>query len=217
MKRESLKAKQTRAANCLARLRETYGEVACGLEFDNDPWKLLVMGILAAQCTDKRVNLVSKNLFQQFPTCRDFAEAEIADVAEAICSLGLYQRKAEHIVASAKIIVNKFESQVPVAMTDLLSLPGVGRKIANLVRNDYFKLPGMVVDTHNMRVSKRLALAKGKNPLQIEKELTAVVETAEWGNYGHYMVEHGRNVCQARKPLCQACCLSGLCPSADNV
>lgn len=214
MNGESIKKRKERVLLCLQKLRETYGEVACGLNFENDPWKLVVMGILAAQCTDKRVNTVATTLFKKFPTVADFAAADVQSVARAVASCGLYQRKAEHIVACARILEKNFNSQVPSDMDALLTLPGVGRKIANLVRSDYFALPGMVVDTHNMRLSARLAFSQANNPTSVEKELVKIVPENEWANYGHYMVEHGRNVCSARKAACAACCLRELCPSA---
>lgn len=214
MNGESIKKRKERVLLCLQKLRETYGEVACGLNFENDPWKLLVMGILAAQCTDKRVNTVATTLFKQFPAVADFAAADVQSVAQAIASCGLYQRKAEHIVACARLLEENFNSQVPSDMDALLTLPGVGRKIANLVRSDYFALPGMVVDTHNMRLSARLGFSRANNPTSVEKELVKIVPENEWTDYGHYMVEHGRNVCSARKAACADCCLRELCPSA---
>lgn len=203
--------KKELAHYCLACLQKTYGPVFCGLDFQGDTWHLLIMGILSAQCKDERVNAVSKDLFRLLPDAGSCAEVSETEIAQRIKSLGLFRSKAAHIKRTATVLIEKFQGKVPDNMEDLLTLPGVGRKVANLVLSDGFKQPGMVVDTHNLRLSYRLGLTDHKDPVTVEKDLCALLEPEHWSDYGHYMVTHGRAVCHARKPECSRCVLASVC------
>lgn len=188
-------------------LREIYPDALCSLTWDGDPWRLLVMGMLSAQCTDERVNKVCPALFGRFPAVSDMAAADPAEVAEYIRSCGFWRVKSENLVASARRIVSVFGGEIPTAMEDLLSLPGVGRKIGNLVRGDAFGLPGIVADTHCIRINGRLGFYPEtlKDPAKVEKILDGIVPKEEQSDYCHRMVLFGREYCDARKPRCGEC------------
>ncbi len=187
----------------------------CALESGGDPWRLLVMARLSAQCTDARVNAVSVELFKKYPTVYDMANADINELEEAVKSCGLYRTKAASIKAAAQIVIEKHGGEVPSDMDRLLELPGVGRKIANLVRGDLFGLGGIVADTHCIRICGRLGFypTELKDAVKVEKILTPLVPTEEQTEFCHRLVWFGRQICSARGAKCGECGLKELCPS----
>ncbi len=191
-------------------LDREYPEADCTLE-NKEPFRLLVSAILAAQCTDERVNLVGKTLFVAYPDPKAFAQAPLAELEEAVRPCGFYHVKARSIQASAMRILSSFGGEVPRTMDELLSLPGVGRKIANLVLGDCFGTPGVVVDTHAMRLSRRIGLSDADTPERIERDLLRIVPPERQTDFGHLLVAHGRKFCIARRPRCPACPLRPLC------
>ncbi len=209
MKRLNDKEKMARVIETLAKSVRS----DCALEFQGDPWKLLVMARLSAQCTDARVNTVCRELFKKYPTAEAMANADITELEEAVRSCGLFRVKAADIKAASAIICEKHGGSVPSDMNSLLELPGVGRKIANLVRGDLFGLGGMVTDTHCIRICGRIGFypETEKNPQKIEKILTPLVPTEEQTDLCHRLVWFGRDVCTARSPKCQECNISEVC------
>ena len=191
-------------------LTKTYGDTPCTLDFEN-AFQLLVSACLAAQCTDARVNMVTPALFAKYPSVQAFAEANVRDVEELIHSTGFYRNKAKNIVACAQVLMEKFDGKVPDNMEDLLSLPGVGRKIANLILGDIFGKPCIVVDTHCKRITGLLGLTKHTDPAKIEAELRKIVEPEYGSQFCHQLVEHGRAICIARRPQCAECGMSSVC------
>lgn len=201
-----------RASLVLARLKSRYPVLKTALHWNN-PWELLVATILSAQCTDVQVNKITPVLFQKWPEPVDLAHATVDEVAEVIRSAGFYRNKSKNIVASAKIIHSRHGGQVPSTMNDLLSLPGVARKTANIVLSGAFGInEGIAVDTHVKRISFRLGLTGSSNPDIIEKDLMPLFPATEWANVNHMLVFFGRDVCMARKPLCEKCELLDICP-----
>ncbi len=203
----------------MARLAVEYpGSAAdlCALAFSS-PFQLLAATILSAQTTDERVNLVTPGLFAAWPTPADLAVADPHQVEERIKSIGLFRAKARALVGMAAALEDRFEGEVPVAMDDLVTLPGVGRKTANVVRSVGFGLPGLPVDTHVGRLARRLGLTTEVDPPRVEAELNAVVRPAERGSLSLRLIVHGRRVCQARRPRCGDCILADFCPSAAVV
>lgn len=196
-------------------LAEEYPEAVCELDHEN-PFQLLVATILSAQCTDKRVNMVTPDLFAAYPTPEALAEAPLAHVEELIRSTGFFATKARNIVGMAQDLVNHFDSQVPGKMSDLVSLPGVGRKTANVVRSVALGLPGLPVDTHVARITGLLEITEHKDPVKIELELNPMVPAAERGEFSLRLILHGRRVCIARRPRCHECVLASFCPSAGD-
>lgn len=197
-------------------LCKTYGDVPCTLKYKN-PFELLVSSCLAAQCTDARVNMVTPALFKKYPTVEDFAKADVSDIEEMIHSTGFFRNKAKNIVSCANVLLERFDGKVPDNMEDLLSLPGVGRKIANLLLGDIFGKPCIVVDTHCMRITKLLGLTKNVTPAKIEMDLKKIVD-AEYGSmFCHQLVEHGRNICVARKPKCELCGMNTVCDHYNKI
>lgn len=191
-------------------LCKTYGETPCTLDFKT-PFQLLVSACLAAQCTDARVNMVTPALFARYPTVEAFANANISDVEELIRSTGFFRNKAKNIVACANTLLERFDGEVPDNMEDLLSLPGVGRKIANLLLGDVFGKPCVVVDTHCKRITGLLGLTKHTDPGKIEADLKKIVPPEYGGLFCHQLVEHGRNICIARRPKCGLCGMNTVC------
>jgi endonuclease-3 len=179
-------------------------------------YQLLVSVILSAQCTDARVNLVTPKLFQRFPTVVDMARATPAQVRPYIKTCGLYASKAKNIVGASRIIVQRFGGEVPATLDELVTLPGVGRKTANVVRSVAFAQPAIAVDTHVFRVANRLGLVRAKTAHKAELQLMKVVPKAQWSQAHHWLILHGRRVCHARKPECAGCVLVDLCPSAPK-
>ena len=199
------------AAEIVRLLEEEYPDALCSLEFDKD-YELLFSVRLSAQCTDERVNMVTPALFARFPTLEAFAAAEPEDVEPYIHSCGFFRAKARDIVLCARELLEKHGGRVPDTMEALTALPGVGRKTANLILGDVYGKPAVVVDTHCIRISNRLGLVDGlKDPVKIETALRELLPPEKSSDFCHRLVLHGRAVCQARKPNCEACCLKHLC------
>lgn len=192
-------------------LKQLYPEPACALDHAN-PLQLLIATILSAQCTDARVNLVTPALFARYKTARDFAESPPAELQELIKSTGFYKNKAKLIQACCTALVERFGGEVPRTLEELVSLPGVGRKTANVILGNAFATPGITVDTHVGRLSRRLGLTRHTDPVKVEFALMKLVPQSEWTAFSHRIILHGRQVCHARKPNCQACSLAHLCP-----
>lgn len=201
---------QAVALEVIKLLKTEYPEVKCALTYQK-PHELLIAVRLSAQCTDKRVNLVTPALFEKFPSVEAFAEAEVSDVEEYIKSCGLFHTKAKDIVEMCRVLRDVYGGKVPETIEDLVKLPGVGRKTANLIAGDLYGKPAMVCDTHVIRLTNRLGLAEGKDAVQVEKQLRAVVPPEEGLMMCHRLVWHGRGVCSARSPKCSECVLSGVC------
>jgi len=193
-------------------LTREYKVPRSALRFSN-PLQVLVATMLSAQCTDIRVNMVTPALFRKYRSVKDFANADLKELEQIIRSTGFYHMKARHIIDSSKMIVNDFHSQVPDSMENLLKLPGVARKTANMVLSEgYGKLVGIVVDTHVTRLSYRLGLTKNREPVKIEQDLMKIFPKSNWRALSHFLVFHGRAVCTAKKPKCEICSLRKLCP-----
>ncbi|OIO81453.1 MAG: endonuclease III [Candidatus Omnitrophica bacterium CG12_big_fil_rev_8_21_14_0_65_43_15] len=202
-----------RALQIIKLLKKEYPAVRVALDFSN-PIEILVATILSAQCTDKRVNIVTKDLFKKYGSVKDYAKADLKTFQKEIRSTGFYRNKAKNIVNAAKKIVNDFGGRVPDTMDGLVSLPGVARKTANIVLTSAFgKVEGIAVDTHALRLSKRLGLSRFSDPVKVERDLMAVVAKKDWGSVNFLLVNHGRAVCNAKKPLHDKCVLYDLCPS----
>lgn len=198
------------ALQAVEALKKEYPDAVCSLEY-TDPLQLLISTRLAAQCTDARVNMVTPALFERFKTVDDFAESTADEVAEYIKSCGLYKTKSRDIVAMAQMLRDEFGGVVPDNIDDLTKLPGIGRKTANLVCGDIFGKPAVVVDTHCIRITRRLGLHELKDQKKIEFALRKLLPPEESNDFCHRLVLHGRAVCQARKPMCEGCCMNGFC------
>ncbi len=204
-----------RALEILLRLKQHYPNATCALNYQT-PLQLLVSTILSAQCTDERVNLVTPALFARFPDAKAFAQAERSDIEELIHSTGFFRNKAKHIQGACQKIIRDFGGTVPQTMPELLTLPGVARKTANVVLAHAFGInAGVTVDTHVKRLSKRLGLTEQTDPVRIEKDLMQLLPQPDWENWSIRLIDHGRAVCDARKPKCAVCFLSDLCPSFE--
>lgn len=208
---ESNQQKQQRCKQVVKKLRELYPDAKCALRFQN-PLQLLIATILSAQCTDARVNMVTPGLFQRFQTADQFAGAKQEEVEAIIRSTGFYRNKAKNIIACCKAIVGIHDGKIPTTMEELVTLPGIGRKTANVVLGNAFGKPGLPVDTHVGRLSRRLGFSSSNDPVKIEFEIHALVEEKEWTMLGHRLIQHGREICSSRKPDCQHCKLSDICP-----
>ncbi len=202
-----------RAQKAMDAMDTEYPEAVCSLRSE-DPLQLLIATRLSAQCTDARVNLVTPVLFEKYKTAADFAGADIEDVEEIIKSCGLYKTKARNIIDMAQMILNDFDGKVPDNMEDLLKLPGIGRKTANLILGDVFGQPSVVTDTHLIRITNRLGLVNTKDPYKVEMALRKILDPARSGTFCHQIVWHGRKVCTARSPKCDKCCMADFCKSA---
>ncbi|MCU1398393.1 MAG: endonuclease [Acidimicrobiales bacterium] len=202
-----------RANEVARRLTQMYPEAICELDHTN-AFELLAATILSAQTTDARVNVVTPALFAQFPTAAALAAAEPAVVEEIIRSTGFYQNKTKSLIGMAVALLGRFNGEVPTSLEDLVTLPGVGRKTANVVRSVVFGLPGLPVDTHVGRLSRKLALTVQEDPVKVEQELNAYLPPAEWGPFSLRLILHGRRVCFAKKPQCEACLLEDICPAS---
>lgn len=195
-------------------LRREYPSSRTALQFET-PLQILVATILAAQCTDERVNKITPGLFQKYPTAADFARANQTELEAAIRPTGFFRNKAKSIIGASQKIVADFGGEVPDRMEDLITLPGVARKTANIVLSSGFrKVEGIAVDVHVKRLSGRLGLSKEHDPEKIERDLMTLVPKKDWLDFNYVMVDHGRKVCQARKPRCPQCAIRNLCPSA---
>ena len=204
-------------AEIIVELLEKEYEVAeCSLEYEKD-YELLFSVRLAAQCTDERVNMVTPALFEAYPTLQSLADADPSDIEPYIHSCGFFRAKAKDIVNASKILISDYNSRVPDNMEDLLKLPGVGRKTANLVLGDIYNIPSsVVVDTHCIRISNKLGLVDTKDPVKIERKLRELLPPEKSNDFCHRLVLHGRAVCNARKPKCEICCLREYCEYANN-
>jgi endonuclease-3 len=203
-----------RIGKIIARLRREYPDSRTAL-FHESPLQILIATILAAQCTDERVNKITPGLFEKYPTAADFAKADRAALEQEIRPTGFFRNKAKSIIGAAKTIVEDFGGEVPSTMDELLTLPGVARKTANIVLSSGFqKADGIAVDTHVRRLSGRLGLSRQTVPEKIEKDLMEIVPRTDWLDFNYMLVNHGRRVCRARKPLCLQCAIRKLCPSA---
>jgi len=191
-------------------LEECYPEPICALEYKKD-YQLLFAARLAAQCTDARVNLVTPVLYKRYPTLSALAGADITELENIVHPCGFYRVKARDIIAASAMLIGEFKGRVPDTMEDLLRLPGVGRKTANLILGDVYNKPAVVVDTHCIRLSNRLGLVNTKNPEKIENELREVLPPDKSSDFCHRLVLHGRAVCTARNPACSICCLANIC------
>ncbi|RME15270.1 MAG: endonuclease III [Bdellovibrio sp.] len=201
-----------RVQQIIRRFKKYYPNPQCALVHHN-PLELLVATILSAQCTDERVNEVTKTLFKKYRSAKDYAEAKLSELEKDIYSTGFYKNKARNIKACCRELVEKYHGKVPKDLESLVKLPGVGRKTANVVLGNAFGISsGIVVDTHVTRLSRRLGLVDSKNPQIIERELMKVVPKKDWIAFSHWLILHGRQICKARRPLCEKCFLEDLCP-----
>jgi len=208
-------AKQKRSLEILIRLKQLYPEATCTLNYQSQV-QLLVATILSAQCTDERVNQVTPDLFEQFPDAVALANAEIEVLENLVRSTGFYRNKAKNIQGACRLIVEKFNGEVPQRMEELLELPGVARKTANVVSAHAYGInQGVTVDTHVKRLTRRLGLTEHQDPIRIERDLIRLLPQEDWENWSIRLIYHGRAICKARKPECDACILVDLCPSAD--
>jgi endonuclease III len=217
MPKESVESadERRRVQGILSRLQENIPDAACALRHES-AYQLLVATILSAQCTDKRVNLVTPELFRRYPDAAALSGADPAELREVVRSTGFFRNKARNLIAAATAIARDFAGRVPDRMEDLLSLPGVARKTANVVLGTWFGIAdGVVVDTHVSRLSKRLGLTEATDPLKIERDLMAKVPRSHWIDFSHRLIHHGRRTCDARRPRCAECFLAELCPSAE--
>ena len=193
-------------------LTKTYPEIHCELDF-KDPLQLTVAVVLSAQCTDKRVNQVTPRLFKKYKTAKDYARAPLPEIEEIIHSLGFHHTKARHLQGLGRKIVEDFGGEVPATLEELITLPGVGRKTANVVLGHAFGIPGITVDTHFGRLSRRFKWSQSLDPVKIEFEVGELIPQKEWTNLSQRMIWHGRRICHSRKPACGACPLAKVCPS----
>ena len=207
--------KKERALRIVEALEEEYPDARCSLE-SRGALELLIATRLSAQCTDARVNLVTPALFAAYPTAEDFARADEADVGRLIYSCGFYKTKAHDIVAMCRMLLDEYGGRVPDTIEELIKLPGVGRKTANLIVGDIYGKPSIVCDTHCIRITNRLGLTDSADPVKVEKQLRPILPPEKSGMFCHRLVWHGRAVCTARSPRCDGCCLAPLCPSTAD-
>jgi len=193
-------------------LTKTYPDIRCELDFKN-PLELLVAVVLSAQCTDKRVNAITPALFKKYKKPKDYAKAPLAEIEEFIFSAGFHHVKARHLKGIGIKLVEEFDGRVPATLAELITLPGVGRKTANVVLGHAFDIPGITVDTHFGRLSRRFEWSKSMDPVKVEHEVGELIPQKEWTNLSQRMIWHGRRICHSRKPACGACPLAKTCPS----
>ncbi|HEX6862335.1 MAG TPA: endonuclease III [Thermoanaerobaculia bacterium] len=214
-RRESGKAKKARTAEILARLKPEYPNARVALDF-RSPLELLVATILAAQCTDERVNQVTPALFARYPAAKDYAAADLAELEVLVKTTGFFRNKAKAVKNLGTALMASHQGEVPRTLPELTALPGVGRKTANVILGNAFGLnEGIVVDTHVQRLSRRLGLTEETDPEKIERDLLPLVPREEWTVFANVLILHGRTICKARKPLCGSCPVAELCPSAE--
>jgi endonuclease-3 len=208
--------KQERALDIVSRLKQMYPKARVSLDFTN-PFELLIATMLSAQSTDVRVNIVTKSLFRKYPNPQAFASATQPEMERDVRQTGFFRNKAKAVIAASKAIMEKHGGEVPRTMEELTALPGVGRKTANVVLGNAFKMQvGIVVDTHVTRVSGRLGLTANVDPVKIEQDLMKLIPQKEWTVFSHRLIQHGRQICIARKPKCRECRINELCPSAEE-
>ena len=204
--------RKRQATKVVKRLRADFPDAECALVFDT-PVQLLVATILSAQCTDKRVNMVTRDLFKKYPTAVEFAQVRLSTLEKAVQSTGFFRNKAKNIKACCQQLVEHYDGEVPRDLKQLVELPGVGRKTANVVLGTALRLTtGVVVDTHVTRLSRRLGLTKEKDAVKIEQDLMELLPRKEWIDFSHRMIYHGRGVCGARRPQCEQCSMKRFCP-----
>ncbi|WP_313529963.1 endonuclease III [Anaerotignum sp.] len=208
--------KKEKVEKILTLLREQYGPTKCYLDHEN-PWQLLIATILSAQCTDDRVNIVTKDLFQKYKSVKDFAEADLKELEKDIHSTGFYHNKAKNIIACCQKLLMDHDGQVPSDLEDLTALAGVGRKTANVVRGNWYGIPSIVVDTHVKRLSNLLGLTKNQDPVKIEFDLMKIVPKDKWIDINTQLIAHGRKVCVARRPKCNECFLLEYCVGGQKL
>ena len=204
-----------RAERIIQSLKKTYPDAKCSLNYSS-PHELLVATILSAQCTDHRVNQVSKSLFKKYKAPQSFANVAIEKLAQDIHSCGYHNQKAKNIQGASFIIVEKYDGIVPSTMEELIQLPGVGRKTANCILGEIYGIPSMVIDTHMVRIMNLMGFTKSRDAKKIELELMEIFHKKDWIKLTHLIIDHGRAVCIARRPQCSACVLSSFCPSANS-
>ncbi|MCC6694059.1 MAG: endonuclease III [Candidatus Hydrogenedentes bacterium] len=209
--KKTLAAQRERALAVVRKLEAEYPEATCSLEY-RDPLHLLIATILAAQCTDARVNIVTKTLFKRYPGAKDYANAPEGELEEAIRTCGFYRQKAKSIREACRDIVERFGGKVPGTMEELLQLRGVGRKTANVLLAECFEPAGVIVDTHCRRLSNRLGFTTSNDPAKIEQDIMRLLPREHWRMYSHCLVFHGRAVCNARAPKCSQCAVCEMCP-----
>ena len=215
-KRETKAERDARVQQVLERLDQEYGtDYRCYLEYET-PWQLLIAVILSAQCTDARVNLVTRDLFRKYDTLEKFAGADQAELEKDIHSIGFYRMKAKNIIACCRRLVTEYGGQVPEDIKDLTSMAGVGRKTANVIRGNIYHVPSIVVDTHVKRISRKLGFAKEEDPEKIEYELMKVLSEDHWILWNIHIITLGRTICTARSPKCSQCFLKDLCPGRED-
>jgi endonuclease-3 len=210
--RKSLPEKKVRAKAIYRQLSKSYPNVRCELDY-NSAFQLLVATVLSAQCTDKRVNQTTPALFKKYPNPKKMSQADLKDIQRLVKSTGFFRAKAKNIKALSNKIMEDFDGDVPSNLEDLITLPGVGRKTANVVLGHAFGIPGITVDTHFGRLSRRFGWSKQSDPVKVEFEVGELIAEKEWTNLSQRMIWHGRRVCHSRKPACGACPLAKLCPS----
>ncbi|MDA1053884.1 MAG: endonuclease III [Planctomycetota bacterium] len=203
---------KTQAQRVVRGLRRDYADAECALVHDT-PFQLLIATVLSAQCTDERVNIVTKELFAKYPTAKELAAVPLKEIEKLVQSTGFFRNKAKNIKALSERLTKEFDGEVPPDLNLLVDLPGVGRKTANVVLGTAFGIPtGVVVDTHVGRISKRLGLTESTDAVKIERDLIELLPRTEWIDYSHRLIHHGRRVCKARKPLCDECGFKKICP-----
>jgi endonuclease III len=218
-KKTAVKVSKAEAAERIGKiypiLKKTYPDAKIALNFKN-PLELLIATILSAQCTDARVNIVSKDLFQKYKNVNDWVKADMSQIESDIKSTGFYHNKAINIKGACTKILNEFNGRVPDTMDELITLPGVGRKTANCVLGDAFGIPGITCDTHVIRLSRRLQLSANSDPVKLEFDLAEIIPKENWTQFSHLLIVHGRTICKARNPDCPNCPIAKYCPSANN-
>ncbi len=218
-KRAKIKVNKAQAAERVKKilpvLKKIYPEAKTALNFNN-PLELLIATILSAQCTDVRVNMVTKDLFKKYKSAKDWAKADIKQIESDIKSTGFYRNKAISIKNGCAAIIERFDGKVPGTMEELVALPGVGRKTASVVLGNAFGVPAIACDTHVIRLCRRLGLSENSDPVKLEFDLAEIVPKKSWTLFSHLLIFHGRNICKARKPDCNNCPIAEFCPSANN-
>ncbi len=207
-----MSARAAHAHQVMQLLAEAYPNAHCELEF-RTPWQLLVATILAAQSTDQQVNKLTGPLFAKYPTPEDLVQLSLEELEQQIKGVGLYHNKAKNILATCRILLDEHGGEVPASLDELVRLPGVGRKTANVVLSNAFNIPAFAVDTHVLRVSQRLGLTEQNTPDKVEADITAVLPPEQWKDAHHWLIWHGRRTCHARKPACEGCPAQDICPS----
>jgi len=213
---EKAEEKKKRTKKIISLLKKRYPDARCALNFRN-PLELLIATILSAQCTDVRVNIVTKDLFKKYRNAEDYAQVKPEIFEDDIRSTGFYKNKTKSIISCCKKIVEEYGGEVPSTMEELVELGGIGRKSANVILGNVFGIPGITVDTHVKRIANRLALTGNQDPVKIEYDLMEIVPRKEWTQFSHLIIFHGRNTCMARKPLCAECVVESLCPKVGVV